>query len=236
MAIGLLHRRRMMQAVAMDYVQDGFELWLDGINKGSTYDSIWVDLINGVTFQNAGDVQSYSDHFRFNGSNYSYFFHNDLDYFRDSTTVELVAKRDINAWMSVFVSGGQNAPDKVKPASFRFNTNNAIGIDAMVQTSQGRPTYYAQVNTTNTKCTISANVVRAFVNGIECTTGTDPLGYSTMEKAIIGGRWWLNSFYSTGRFIGDLYCLRLYNRILTEQEMLHNQQVDNIRFNLGLTL
>lgn len=34
---------------------------------------------------------------------------------------------------------------------------------------------------------------------------------------------------------GNIYCIRIYDRELTAQEILANQAVDNTRFNLGLT-
>ena len=37
-------------------------------------------------------------------------------------------------------------------------------------------------------------------------------------------------------FNGHIYSIRFYNRKLTQAEQLHNQQVDNLRFNLELTL
>jgi hypothetical protein len=35
---------------------------------------------------------------------------------------------------------------------------------------------------------------------------------------------------------GDIYSIRIYNRKLSQSEQLQNQRVDNIRFNLGLSL
>lgn len=231
---GLLHRRRMMQASGgMDYIREGLILWLDGIEK-ENYSALWTDLVNGISFTNAGGAIMHNDHFQFDGTNSSYFFHSDLSLSRDSTTIEIVASRNANAWMSVFVSGGDNG--NIRPAGIRFNTNNVIGIDSLVENSQSTPFYYSTVNLIGYKVTISANLDQAYINKVKCTTTGAVGGYSTIGNAVIGGRWWLGSFYSTGRFIGDLYCLRVYNRRLTEEEMLHNQQVDNIRFNLGLTL
>ena len=35
---------------------------------------------------------------------------------------------------------------------------------------------------------------------------------------------------------GRIYAIRYYNRRLTDDEIIYNQRVDNVRFNLGLTL
>ena len=37
-------------------------------------------------------------------------------------------------------------------------------------------------------------------------------------------------------FNGHIYSIRFYNRKLTQAEQLHNQYVDNLRFNLGLNI
>lgn len=49
----------------------------------------------------------------------------------------------------------------------------------------------------------------------------------------IGGRASGGSAYP---YVGTVHSIRLYNRKLTEEEMLFNHQVDNERFNLGLEL
>lgn len=38
------------------------------------------------------------------------------------------------------------------------------------------------------------------------------------------------------RLLGEIYCIRMYNRTLTDNEILHNQRIDNRRFNLGLNI
>ena len=51
----LLQRRMMMSAKqGPEYVQSGLVFWLDGLNKGSSDGSEWIDRIGGVVFENVG--------------------------------------------------------------------------------------------------------------------------------------------------------------------------------------
>lgn len=73
---------------------------------------------------------------------------------------------------------------------------------------------------------------------------------STDTKIIVDGKSIaINNNYLTGNyegyyvggannrtFNGNICAIRIYNRRLTDDEILYNQRVDNLRFNLGLDL
>lgn len=79
--------------------------------------------------------------------------------------------------------------------------------------------------------TCSMNGSRCMINGI--TGGTLITNTWGNVSDTIGGRGsGTNRYYANVR----IYSIRKYNRVLTEQEMLHNQRIDNKRFGLGLTI
>ena len=74
-----------------------------------------------------------------------------------------------------------------------------------------------------------------------------------IENVILGGRWndtssnnsWtidsagnnvigMRPGQANYKFVGRIYCIRIYNRALSIEEMKYNQHVDNVRFGLGL--
>ena len=63
-----------------------------------------------------------------------------------------------------------------------------------------------------------------------------------LERGTIGSQMTISGFqvgYCQNKnlnFNGIIHSIRIYNRSLTLEERLYNQKVDNIRFNLGLTL
>lgn len=89
-----------------------------------------------------------------------------------------------------------------------------------------------QWNTTKASLfTCSANNSRCMLNGT--VVGTKATNNWSSYSDTIGGRSsGSNRYYANIR----IYSIRIYNRLLTEAEMLNNQRVDNERFELGLTI
>ena len=77
------------------------------------------------------------------------------------------------------------------------------------------------------------NIFEAAIEAIPSTLLMEGMGGATnvirIGKGTSGGA-------SSNYFTGNLYSIRVYNRKLTQEEMLKNQQVDNKRFNLLLSL
>lgn len=82
--------------------------------------------------------------------------------------------------------------------------------------------------------TVSVNTNRCMHNGsVIGTSKANNSWGSGASTCPIGGRTsGSNKYYSNIR----IYAIRKYNRLLTEAEMLQNQQTDNARFNLGLNI
>lgn len=86
----VLNRRRALieQATQGGYVQDGLELFLDGLNRGGTSGK-WFDLTNNYEFT----IENCTENNGFvyiNGNNGSQIYNNDLSL--DIKTVEFVIK------------------------------------------------------------------------------------------------------------------------------------------------
>ena len=71
------------------------------------------------------------------------------------------------------------------------------------------------------------------VDGADYTISPGDTGWGNNGGTCIGARWHTGSgnFYA---FQGKIFCIRYYNRVLTEEERQHNRLVDALRF--GFTL
>jgi hypothetical protein len=209
-----------------DYVQNGLILHLDGKEKGGG--STWDSVIGTAKYTNYNAVFN-SDHVYFNGTN---------SYLRGATpasnntptrttgTIEIVYENE---------NFGTSASHIFVP-----RTNNRIGAYIAASGSfwyaydnTNARSYYGRVSTL-AKASISVNSARGYENGIAIN--------ETTSKSYVSG---VNSSYNyigrrqsttTGMFKGKIYSIRIYNRQLTETEVMQNLSVDNLRFNLGLTL
>lgn len=230
-----------------DYVQQGLVLHLDGINKGKNADA-WTDLIGGVDFPNHG-ATALENGWQFNGEDAYLGYANDptksLDFIAGNCTIEVAFYDDMinqqggttNAGMALIFFGANSAKgsndtncayitsvyaydEKYLNGMYVGNTTN-VWADALIETIAPH--------------TLSINKERAFDNELALSS----LGKNHWDN-ISGGRTiGAKQHPSTGlgSFAkGKIYSIRIYNRILSESEMRHNQHVDNERFSLGLTL
>ena len=198
------------------YITDGLGFWLDGINKGAT-DGSWVDLIGGIDFTNQ-DAVSNDDHFYFNGS----------------TAVMINTTQNLRALGSSFTVEACFYAEK-GGAIMYSGSSNSMDLP-MLKLDQG---LYKQ---RGLKYSLGS-----YLNAYSTLSLTDGLG---IRNGVVlsgsGSDFWNNQCFSIGsgyssnkprqQFGGKLFSVRVYSRILTQAEMLFNQEVDNTRFNLGLTL
>ena len=113
------------------------------------------------------------------------------------------------------------------PKTTNATAFGCVGTALNWSNGTNRTTY----RTLPTKGTAGVNVSRAIANGVGMTAyGNTYLSGRSGTYSYIGRRSNGNYFY------GKIYSIRIYNRTLTEAEILANQNVDNLRFNLGLTL
>lgn len=200
------------------YIKDGKLFHLDGINKGGDA-TAWTDLLGGVKFTYTEHSIAYNDGVYFDGR--GYILGDDIPSVRqyDYTlcTLEVVYQvENNNAYQFVFGCGSYN----VAFGCGKGTSYTSTGSHAFYK---GEPSLGVYV--------VSMNEQRQIRNGVQ------------ME--ILNNDWWnVNNVYSIGGrtygsasyYKGKVMSIRIYNRHLTAEEILHNQQVDNIRFNLGLSL
>ena len=234
--IELLMRRREMglppePEPLPEYISDGLILWLDGKVKGSTPDA-WTDLINGIVFtKRAGGVTFNSDNVQFGSSNNNALYNTSVTNFGTSTSCTIeVCYRDIptSGSRTAFYSYGTGGTS----LGFQFVGGNRVAIN--VGNGGGKP--HNGVWTAETTGTYSISTARAYQNGVSKGFTSDN-SYQTRNAAasIIGGCGrGASTYYDC--LGGKIHSLRIYNRHLSEEEVLHNQSIDNTRFHLGLEL
>ena len=212
-----VNRRRMMgnrATVVNPYISDGLIFWLDGIYKNQSIGVDWEDLIGGVKFY--GGVNN-SDNFYIGAGFQSPETVLDAN---ENYTVEAVLMFNVNSPNMSILSCGNTTTNKVLIAGFG---NNQYGV------LQNQAPWICNMSK-DVKHTISANLERCVQNYQEITSQS-PDKKSFNEP---GDGWYLGR-RSIANFF-NIYCIRIYNRRLTIDEMKANQAVDNTRFNLGLTI
>lgn len=198
------------------YVTDGLVFWLDGIDKGGT--TAWVEKINNYSFENHGATFN-TDHVYFDGVD-DYMSSSGAATYANSAniyTIEVVYEKEANGII-------------YQPKSGRYMIAFGFNADGRViwQSGRGqRPLYNAP---SSGSASISAE--RAIANGTAMTsTGTSYISRAD-SSSYIGRRNAADGDY----FKGKVFSIRIYNRNLSEAEVLANLAVDNQRFNLGLTI
>ena len=194
------------------YVQDGLVFQLDGIDKGNV-EGAWVDRKAGKQFTLNNCIVN-SDNIQFNGTD-SKAVYNQLLNFGTTTTVEVVFTRE-KVFGTIISSGTKVELIALQLTSgykYRyFSGNQKTGmvfpdpttIHTLSIPTSGRPILdqIAQPKTSKDFYTESDTDTNTYVGG--------------------------GPSYSKGK----IYSIRIYNRNLTQTEMLKNQMIDIERFNI----
>ena len=219
-----------------DYIQSGLVLHLDGINKGS--ENSWVDLVSGREFTEHGNVTKDSSSYIFDGSNDTYLQYNISNFSEfsmDESTVEVCYKltEDDEAYY-IFGSGIRHS---FNPLIYVLPTNVTWNEDGHI--------YYNYCENSDSVLFHHENPITLSINGNRGIINGEVKGEISQETTDYwdennDGRFRIGAATKGGAagnpFMGHIYSIRFYNRKLAQAEQLHNQQVDNIRFNLGLIL
>lgn len=210
-----------------DYVQNGLVFHLDGINKGNNGN--WEDLIgNKVLNQVGNNVYATSNGYYFNGNSDSYLESSEFQWTGDSNVTVEVCYKEIGSDIRYYIFGFRGYNSSKHPLFYTDGSH--------ITWSQGAYTYEASSLTTGVNYTISLNNDSGILNGnsINIESSTDYWDWNTNNKIRIGQA--VSGGASNNPFKGYIYSIRIYNRKLSQLEQLQNQNVDNIRFNLGLTI
>lgn len=227
----LMARRRLMMLTGVgptppqpsggdlsDYVQDGLILHMDG-KAGKTGSSSWSSVVGSVSFTNNG-ATFYDDYIYFDGTD-DYLTNTSFSPTASGTgTIEVVIDNEtFGSKLSLVFAGKTNGG-----LAFGQNTSKQI-LWSIGTSSRAKPV------ATLAKASFSICSPRKYQNGVAMTTnGSDYWGGRSSSTNYIGMR------STGGYFKGKIYSIRIYNRQLSSDEVLKNLAVDNIRFELGLTL
>lgn len=202
-----------------DYIQDGLVFHLDGKKKLNS-DGKWHSLVGNFAFTNYGATFN-DDHVWFDGVD-DYLVRTSTSNIQTSSsgTIEVVYEGTKQSFGTIIRTSSNG---QVAYASYSSGTK--------VIWTTGNPMRAVYTNPP-IKGTVSLCIAQGIANGLAMgTSGTNY--YSRISGGVFIGR---NGASGTSPFSGKIYSIRMYNRNLTVEEVLQNQSVDNIRFNLGLTL
>ena len=211
---------------ASSYIQDGLIAMYDGIeNAGAGQHSnsatTWKDLVGSNDLSLQGNLGWGSKYFLFDGS--SYFF-KDATNIADPITVEVVAAFGNTGYISWFQYKG------TKMVHVRTVSSKMC---ACLTNTHVAHTYEF---TNLVPSTISANYSNSQVcqNGsLLSTTGAGARGVTSATDNMLVG---VTYYYKyTSYFDDKIYCIRLYSRVLTSEEIAFNHSIDVQRFGLETT-
>lgn len=222
----MLRRRAMMtkksKSVECPYISDGLVFWLDGIEKGNIAGA-WTDLIGGYDFQIPSGVTSIADGMVFENP------HTEMNHLPNTeklttpwqnATVEVVCTYQQSQsfpWCSSYNGG----------TCFCFY-NGTIGIN-MGYTNNPQFKIPSNISEDGTLHTFSVTASDCYADMTQLTQQGNTY-FNNGAYMNIGSRDNRNWYY------GTIKSIRIYSRQLTYEERVENAKVDNIRFNLGLTI
>lgn len=216
-------------AKAQQYIQDGLVFWLDGINKGAT-DGTWVDLIGNKVYTANNDKYIFPVS---NGFRFDYF--GDYDYGDTNFISKMTCSSGIVGTKDWTVEAACVA-NKPSGATMDSSCLFQASLRACCITLNGYYRYdngnYAWVtnNTRQGSIILSLDDTTGMENGVELTEKQSTTRLTVSGSTVGGSSQWYHDFF------GVIHSIRMYNRSLSLEEKLHNQRIDNERFNLGLTL
>ena len=230
-----------------EYISNGLVLHLDGKNQGGEQNK-WIDTTsahkefvlignptvtsNGVTFSTDG-VQQYG---RYTGSV--------EDWPASSCTIEVCFTPTIDFdeedENGVGLFGNSNNRDIA--ATFMPGDNRGFGFAAIAFNETGTRNYKRLLSSDTTinsdqGVTLSMNFERHMLNGVVDSSSRVNTRVGTLygdEGLSVGG-----FLRAADKFVGCnaiIHEVRIYNRLLSEQDMKDNQKCDNDRYNLGLNI
>ncbi len=199
-----------------EYIKDGLAFWMDGIDKGPNANA-WTDKIGGCVFTAYNGVTFADDHVLLNGTNQYLKNNNDLSFNAELSTIEVAIDCDMTGTKLIYM------PGKASPAQMAMGiySNKIIwscGLSLPMSTHNGA------------KC-LSIRKDLSIMDGVVAEMASNDTWNLSDGNNYIGVRRGNQNFFD-----GKIYSIRIYNRLLSAEEMLHNQRVDNVRFNLGLNI
>lgn len=217
------------------YIQDGLVFQLDGIDKGNV-EGAWVDRKAGRQFTLNNCIVN-SDNIEFNGTD-SEAIDNDnytLPTVPEKYTIEVV----------LYYGGGSILTQR-KSSSSSYGSPMMAALSSTIKyLTIGRNLYAVEALPKNKYMCLQAqsrgstlNTVQVNYNGnvLASRQGTS----STIAENSYDYGWpsvgcvWTSASNKAGHLLGKVYSIRLYNRLLTEEELYNNMVVDYMRFKIPI--
>ena len=221
-----------------EYIKDGLQLWLDGIknsrNGHSNIAYTWQDLSGNkydFSFYKGNSAAGIEDNcLRFGGATL-YKCQNttlqELMMGAKERTIEIVCSIDTSNTTAKTIFLGGNSTELMGGVGMWYRpASNGMCISgssyAYETTDVANPHTYSAIfnSTTYGSATFyQDNTLRGSKTG----------GTMANTQLTIGGRDYGSSTYA---FIGNIYCIRVYDRQLTQEERQHNRKIDKERFGI----
>ena len=231
--------------VTASYVTDGLIAYWDGIdNTGSGHDSsasAWTDLVNGyaltrreTTYTTWGD-----DCAIFAGDTaQGMYTDSELWTLSNNATIEVVLKPSATGTQMATTfdisSSALDSHPHYDARRFSLFSDNTIGFIGNNVKSYTNPlasvTDIRKLSATYTGFTVN----NAYANNtaLSLSNNTHSFKFTGTKQYRIGVETMIGT--TNYPFNGKIYAIRVYNRILTTEELTQNMNYDNARFNLGL--
>jgi hypothetical protein len=206
------------------YITDGLVLRMDGIEKGSTAGA-WTDRVTGHVFEAVNGFMDGENYVGLNAESSQYLRNSTLNIGVEKTdsTIEVVISDYSNGMMIFFPKVARQIAFGTRASSNNIIWSSGGSCDTVVYDNNSKIFSITYQSGYQNALALVNGVVPSLSSGNYFDGADNTYNY-------IGCR--PNNNYATAK----IYAIRIYNRCLTLEEMLHNQRVDNARFNLGLTI
>ena len=224
-----------------EYIKDGLQLWIDGIEntrEGHSSNALLnlKDLSgNNYDFSIAygNTITPENNCLPFNSSIYvcSNEYLKELLSELKERTIEIVCEiDDSNTTAKTILMGAKSGGASFgvgmwyRPAS-KGMCISSVTSNASIISDITKPHTYSAVYDA-----VSYNNTKFYQNNVLCskTTGGN---MANSNFVTIGGRYYSDN-YTNYRFYGKIYCIRVYDRQLTQEEREHNRRIDKERFGI----
>ena len=216
------------------YVQDGLVFQLDGIDKGNV-EGAWVDRKAGRQFTLNNCIVN-SNNIEFNGID-SEAIDNDnytLPTVPENYTIEVVLYYGGGTILSQNKNSSSDYGSPMMIALYSTSAYLTIGRNLYVVEALPENKYMclqAQAKGQNNTIQVNCNGdVLATGSGTDSTIDNNEFAYGQASIGCV----WTSYSKKAGHLLGKVYSIRLYNRLLTEEERYNNMVVDYMRFRIPI--
>lgn len=222
--LGLMNRRRAIQSSptiseidTSGYVQDSILMWLDGIEKGGEA-GVWKDKKGVNNFVSVGAVEL-ENGWEFDGAS-----HMECD---GGTNYTVTTGKTLEVCVEFYGNNDSEVVLITNSGGYAFYRKSTGYI--FMTAGSDFPTGSNPDKLAAAKVCYAKRGTGNYYNGV--SVGSPGNGRVYTGNAVFYLGMTASGSYP---FKGKIHAIRLHNRLLTTEEILQNQQLDNIRFKLGI--